>query len=87
MHLLIYVSYNDCATKGYYTCQKLIKIAYYVIIQFFTRTQDVNRGFGKFCSISCSSIYARSNEDKPLPNVTCSLCNIYYSFGDNFPFK
>ncbi len=42
--------------------------------EFKARSQDVKRGFAKFCSQSCSSIYNRAQETKPEPNVECAYC-------------
>lgn len=44
-------------------------------ISFTTPESEIKRGFGKFCSISCSTKFARKNIPKPKPNVKCALCN------------
>jgi hypothetical protein len=45
---------------------------------FNARSQDVNRGYGKFCCQSCSSSYNRAHEVKPEPNVECAWCHIRF---------
>jgi hypothetical protein len=43
--------------------------------EFNARSQDINRGYGKFCTQSCASLYARALEPKPEPNVECAFCH------------
>lgn len=38
---------------------------------FEARQKELNRGFGKYCSIGCSN---RSRKKQPRPNVECALC-------------
>lgn len=45
---------------------------------FNVRSQDVNRGLGKFCCQSCASLYQRHNETKPSPNVSCAHCDVKF---------
>lgn len=42
---------------------------------FKARSQDINRGFGKFCSRSCSTEHRVRNIKPKTPNVKCSYCN------------
>ena len=42
--------------------------------EFTAHLNDIKRGYGKFCSHSCSSIYAGKNKIKPISNVICALC-------------
>lgn len=46
--------------------------------EFNARSQDVKRGYGKFCNQSCSSIYNRAHEKKPEPNVECAYCHAQF---------
>ena len=43
--------------------------------EFNARSQDVKRGYGKFCGINCSGEYNGKNRAKPKPNVECAWCN------------
>lgn len=44
--------------------------------EFTTTKQEVHRGNGKFCSISCSSKFnGEKRKIEKLPNVTCAYCN------------
>ena len=45
--------------------------------EFIARRQDVNRGFGIFCSIKCSSTGRRYPESKR-PLVKCDRCGVVY---------
>lgn len=38
------------------------------------KKSEIKRGYGKFCSLSCSSTYAARNRKKEF-NVHCSFCN------------
>lgn len=40
--------------------------------KFTTERKEVNRGFGKFCSRSCSASRSRTSKN---PNVTCAYCH------------
>jgi HNH endonuclease len=44
--------------------------------QFTARQTDINRGYGKFCSLSCSTSFTKTKEK--LPNTICSYCNIVF---------
>lgn len=46
--------------------------------EFKARSQDVSRGFGKFCTQSCSSIYNRGKKPKPEFNVSCAYCAVEF---------
>lgn len=43
---------------------------------FFTTRGEVNRGNGKYCSLSCSSTARLKARTIPSPNVKCSTCGI-----------
>lgn len=43
--------------------------------KFNARSQDIKRGFGKFCCQSCASIYNRALDPKPEPNTICAFCH------------
>jgi len=43
--------------------------------KFLTEPRYINRGHGKFCSVSCSSKFKRKNKKELEPNVFCSYCN------------
>lgn len=51
--------------------------------EFFARSQDVKRGFGKYCSQSCASLYQRAYELKPEPNVICAHCGVKFHMSDS----
>ena len=37
--------------------------------------KEINRGYGKFCSLTCSSRYSAKNKSAPQPNVRCAWCS------------
>jgi hypothetical protein len=51
--------------------------------EFDARSQDVNRGFGKYCNQSCASLYQKSHELKPEPNVNCARCGVKFYMNDS----
>jgi len=43
------------------------------------RKSEVRRGYGKFCSMSCSSTYGNRKRRKPKEdNAKCAICNISF---------
>ncbi len=71
--MLIYVLLLICATQKDYTMSLINKNCLKCQKEFKARSQDVNRGFAKFCSQSCSSIYNRAQK-KLDNNAICALC-------------
>lgn len=51
--------------------------------EFNARSQDVNRGFGKFCNSSCASIYNQAHRIKPESNVICAFCNTKFYLNES----
>jgi len=48
--------------------------------EFEALTKEVSRGYGKYCSKSCSSVHIgimrkEQNSNKNLPNTSCTLCH------------
>lgn len=43
--------------------------------EFNTRSQDVKRGHGKFCSRKCSSDHNKGRKEIREPNVICAFCH------------
>jgi len=41
----------------------------------WVENREINRGFGKFCSRTCSSQHRIANLTPPEPNVKCALCD------------
>ena len=41
---------------------------------FETRTVDIKRGYGKFCSRTCSIVYRKQNYTAKQANTECALC-------------
>ena len=46
--------------------------------EFEIKPREISRGFGKFCSRSCSSTYNRRNVEKTGVIVNCSYCNVSF---------
>lgn len=40
--------------------------------------KEIARGFGKFCSHKCSSIYNAEHRPKPESNVNCAYCGVNF---------
>jgi len=38
------------------------------------KQKEINQGFGKFCSRSCSAQFREKNKKKQEPNVKCAIC-------------
>lgn len=42
--------------------------------EIYVENKEIKRGFGKFCSRTCSSTFNRNNIKPPEPNVKCGYC-------------
>lgn len=59
------------------TCapMKVTKNCLYCDKEFKADVKELNRGYGLFCSRSCSAYHNAAKKMKPIPNCRCSLCN------------
>lgn len=52
--------------------------------EFDAPIREINRGYGKFCSLSCSSQYnAKLRKSKLLPNTSCAYCGVNFHIPPN----
>lgn len=58
-----------------YFMSYFIKNCLYCQEEFKAPKKEINRGYGKFCSIVCAGKHKSKHIIKPIPNVICANCN------------